>query len=207
MKSPAKLIESLKHGDPQSIAITVVFAFFLSVLWFSWTMFFPPEEETIPFTQRNNISMETPEALLSQTLAQQQEGFKGDASLNPFFLEVPKPKPRPPRDPGPSDNNGGNEPKPTPEPRPTRPPRPQPEPEKPTVTYVFQGMLTRPDNVDVAFIQIPKEGKSAYVKSGDVLGPLTIVTVLKEGVEVQSDPQKPSFLLLPGEPQTFDYSP
>ena len=48
MQSPLKLFRSLKHGDPQAVAVTAVVLFFLSVCWFSWTLLAPRKSEPLP---------------------------------------------------------------------------------------------------------------------------------------------------------------
>lgn len=203
MKGLQKQIAALKHGDPRAVAFTVVLLFFISVLWFSYTWLMPQKEDTrtnsAPFRQEPSEE----DILLTQVLETEQGGIEGEPR-NPFYLK-PLPTPRPPRPtPGP---RPVPRPKATPKPdEPEAVPTPVPPPQVETITYVFQGMLKRPDGMAVALVSIPKEARNRYVREGQELAPFTVMKVYQEGVEIRRG-DDPPILLQRGEPQTFELEP
>ncbi len=199
-----KLIQSLKEGDPQAIAITSVLVFFGCACWFSWTLLMGNREEALPFgSSRNQAPQPTPTPL-SAMIMEQQALDPGERPPNPFYKAAPRPR-NPKPTPKPDKPRNPRQPRPKATPRPTPPeelPPPTPVPPE-TVTYLYAGVLTRPDGSTVAFVRRPKQGDALILKEGEALPPFTLLQIGKDNIEVQLG-EDPPVLLQRGETNTFE---
>jgi len=198
-----KLFSSLKQGDPQAVAIACGLFFLLAVSWFSWTLFTADNGESLPLAAgRPRPPLPTPTPL-SAFIETQQNLKTDDKAPNPFFRNAPRERPTP----GP-DSVERNRPTPVAPPTPPPPPpTPTPQPPPPeTVTYVFKGMIRRPYGETGALVGNAKNATSKYVKAGDELPPLRVLSVRADALELQIN-QDPPVLLSRGIPQTFPVTP
>ncbi|MCC5848678.1 MAG: hypothetical protein JJU29_11330 [Verrucomicrobia bacterium] len=196
------LFHELKHGDPKAIAVMSVIVFLATSLWFSWNLYASSRRAAPEIGEgRVRTPQPTPTPLSTFVLAQ-QELKVGEDPPNPFHL--PYVRRRPPVRP----DRGDRTERPDPPVRPPPPPRPDPEPEPPppppreTVTYVYRGMIRRPDGNRAAMVHNPRTGNSMFLQAGAALPPLTVVNVDTETLELAGEDDMP-VILNRGEPQTF----
>lgn len=208
MQSPLKLFRSLKHGDPQAVAVTAVVLFFLSVCWFSWTLLAPRKTEPLPLGGgRQGRQSAAVDPSLREVLDIQRAYLTPGDVPNPFFREPPAqptPRERPPRNPPPANPNTGNNPnpnKPSPNPQPNPPPVATPSTRPLTLCYL--GLLKRPDGNTVALISIAEENSQRFIRIGDQLASFTIIAISPEGIQIQ-EPNGPAIFLPRGNPQRFE---
>lgn len=207
MAKPGKLFESLKQGDPRAVAATAALLFLFAVCWFSWTLLTPPAEEPLPMGRDARRAPPPPEETpLGAIIRGQQSLAAAERAPNPFHHEAPErpaPPPRPTRKPEnetprpPPDKGNGDEPKPPPK---------DPGPKPVRVSYVYKGMLRRPDGEVVALVANPKNGTSRYLREGDELKPLTLESIAPSGLEVRQG-DEPLMFMPRGEVRTFEQMP
>lgn len=201
MQSPAKLFRSLKHGDPQAIAIAAVLVFLVSVCWFSYTLLFPPDDGTLPLgASGRRQPPPANEVSLSQILDNQRSYLTPADAPNPFYRVPPRVKPRP--TPKPDTNKNPRETKPKPNPPTKTPPKPQGPKTKP-LTLTYKGLMRRPDQSTVAVIHVAEENQQRFIQVGGQLNAFIINEITQEGVQIQEE--KGPMIFIPfGETKRFE---
>lgn len=211
MQSPLKLFRSLKHGDPQAVAVTAVVVFFISVCWFSWTLLAPQKSAPLPFGGGRQRQQSTGNETSLREILDVQRAYvtPGDVP-NPFFRPPPAqptPRERPPRnsgDPRPGNPTPGDNQNPTdPPPKPNPNPPPAPTPSTRPLTLSYRGLLKRPDQNTVALIAIAEENSQRFVRVGDQIESFSITAISPEGIQIQ-EPNGPAIFLPRGETQRFE---
>ncbi len=195
------LFHELKHGDPQAIAVMSVLVFVATSMWFSWNLYASSRRAAPEIGEgRARPPQPTPTPLSTFVLAQ-QEMKVGEEPPNPFHL--PYVRRRPPVRPDRGDRpDRPVRPPPPPEPEPEPEPETPPPPPRETVTYVYRGMIRRPDGNRAAMIHNPMTGNSVFLQAGAEIPPLTLVNVDMETLELLGEDDMP-VTLKRGEPQTF----
>lgn len=196
---PGSIFQGLKNGDPRAVAAVSALVFFGSVLWFSWTMFGGGGSQPLPVGDGRPPASPPRPTPLGEVILAQQELQLPDQPPNPFFrpyVRVRRPDP-PPRRPDPPPR------RPDPPPRPQPPePEPPPPPPRPVVTYVFRGMIRRPDGTRAALVHNAATGANLFVIPGSELPPYSVVAVDADTVHLSGEGETTTQLLR-GEPQTF----
>ncbi len=199
MAGARKAWNSLKEGDPQAVAVLAILLFLTSVGWFVHTLRAESEEVDFPAAgggMRAPVATPTP---FSAYIEAEQAFRTGEKPPNPFHL------PWQPRTPPKTETK----PEVVEQVAPVRPPRPTPVPPPvpiPSVTYLFQGTMTRPDGVRVALVAEPKEGRSHFLASGDSLGAFTVGDIGLDQLLLRKGEGDP-LALRRGEVQTIELSP
>lgn len=205
MQSPIKLFSSLKHGDPQAVAVTAVMVFFLSVCWFSWTFLSSQNTGKLPLGTGRARAGSPPDSFSLQDVLAQQRGFvTPDHSPNPFFKEPPEQRSRNPRNQRPPRNNRTQASEDNPVPTTNNPPPPRktdPEPQTRSLTLTYKGTLTRPDRQTVALVSVEESGKQFFLKKGEKLDIFRLTEMTTDSIRLQPD-EGPTLFIPRGKAKT-----
>lgn len=195
-----KLFTSLKHGDPQAVALTAVVVFCVSVGWFAWTLLNPQLTENLPLgTGADRREAPTEDVRLSSLIEEQQTADIPDSVPNPFYRSPPERRQRRPTGNQNQTNNQNSDdtkdpekPEEPEEPEKPKPPPPPPEPTTRPVDITFHGMLIRPDGAKAALISTSDDPRQRFLAIGDSLpGPFTIGSITSGSLELQSETGTP----------------